>query len=555
MNERQTPELDDDYYIANFHTIASHVADHYQDLLTHTEKSWLDVISRVSIPAQCLYIRLLNRRGSTFRLNRLHYAEIPCIGHAADELIQRALGHDKAPVDWPVLLSCFTKPELLDVLELRSLRHLSRVDLISHVTHSAPELQIRFKGRLQAADRWITLEGHHHWMLMQLCFFGNLYQDSSVLVLQQLGASNYEDYPLDVSSRAFTSREQIDAHWRYFEAEALFDCINPSDAGKLIKLVNSLPDACTNDVNLQRRLDRIRNRIARQLERLSLLDEAKVLYEQSIHPPARERRVRIMMTRLEWQDALLVARQMHDKPYNEAERLTGYKLLCKCQQALGIKYKKHRIFKPATTRLVLRDNAVRVEESARRYYADKGACFYTENTLINAVFGLFIWDIIFHPVPAAFFNPYQAAPADFYEPEFLARRTELFKARFEELDDQTHLGARVLKAYQLHQGKQNPLVRWQGLSAQMLALAIDRIPQSHWRSLFERILVDMRENTKGFPDLILFPQEGGYEFIEIKGPGDTLQANQRRWMHYFDQHGIACRLVHVRYRRDEPTST
>ncbi|MFK7858740.1 MAG: VRR-NUC domain-containing protein [Granulosicoccus sp.] len=548
MNERQAPELKDDYYIDNFHTITDFVADTYHDLLTRSEQQWLDMIRGASKAAQRLYIRLLTRRGSTFRLSRLSYAEIEDIESAAAELTEHDLASGQPPLDVAILLGCFTKPEIIDLLGLHDLRKLCRVNLTEHLTNCDHALQNRYWQVLKASDQWITLEGHKHWMLMQLCFFGNLYQDSSELVLRQLGTLRYEDYPLDCACRAFTSREQIDAHWRYFECETLYECTDQGNATELSRLADSLPKPCANDVNLRRRLDRIRNRIARQLERLSRVEEATTLYKASVHPPARERRVRILMAKQQWPHALTLARQMCDEAYNESERLTGLTLFARCQQALDIAHIKTRPFKPATTRLVLRSDGSRVEELARRFYANTGACFHTENTLINGVLGLFIWDIMFHPVPGVFFNPFQMAPADFNEPEFCARRADLFARRFAELDDQDSLRARVLESFEQHAGKQNPLVRWQRLSPDMLVLALDRIPRDHWRALFERILADTRENSTGLPDLVLFPRAGGYEFIEIKGPGDALQANQRRWMQYFDQNNIACRLVHVRYR-------
>jgi len=546
MTERPAPVLNDDYYLVNFHTIASFVVSTYHDLLTHDEQQWFEKIRTVSKPAQRLYIRLLTRRGSSFRIAKLCYPEIERIGTAADELSAVALAEREAPQDDKLLLSCFTKPELIERLELQHLRKLSRVELIAHIESSTPAQLAQYRKHLQS-EQWITLVGHAHWMLMQLCFFGNLYQDSSELVLRQLGTLTYEDYPLDATARAFTSRDQIDAHWRYFECETLYDCADKSNARTLLTLAYSVPTVDSGDTTLCRRLDRIRNRIARQLERLGSIEEAERLYELSEHPPARERRVRIKLARQQWQTASLLAKEMIQTPYDEAEKLTARKLLLKCQKAQGLPAASTRLFKPAATKLVLRSDGSRVEELARRFYTRKGVCFHTENTLVNGVLGLFIWDIIFHPVPGVFFNPYQIAPADFNEPEFQTRRAELLKQRFEELTDPISFGPRIHQNYAQHVGKMNPLVRWQRLSPEMLALAIDRIGLNHWRALFERILLDKRENRSGLPDLVLFPDDGGYEFIEIKGPGDTLQANQRRWMQYFDQHSIACRLVHVRY--------
>jgi len=50
------------------------------------------------------------------------------------------------------------------------------------------------------------------------------------------------------------------------------------------------------------------------------------------------------------------------------------------------------------------------------------------------------------------------------------------------------------------------------------------------------------------PDLILFPDTAsGYELIEVKGPGDTLQNNQKRWMRYFAEWGIPFTVVNIEW--------
>ena len=60
------------------------------------------------------------------------------------------------------------------------------------------------------------------------------------------------------------------------------------------------------------------------------------------------------------------------------------------------------------------------------------------------------------------------------------------------------------------------------------------------------MLDDLAEHVSGLPDLVRFPHAGGYEFIEIKGPGDALQRHQRRWLRHLERHGIPARVVRVR---------
>lgn len=550
MTQADQASLDSDYYLINFHALAGFVVTTYADLLLPEEIDWYERVSSLSVASQRLYIRLLSRKRSVFRLALVHYADIENCEQCAQELTCKDLASMQAPDELGLLLGSFTKPELIERLDLSSYRQMPKVNLIEHIASS--DSQAHYRQKLQTADRWVTPQGHASWMLMQLCFFGNLYQDSSEFVVRQLGNVQYETYPLDSASRAFKTREQIEAHWRYYECEALFDNLDLRDTTSLLALADKLPVWNEEDINLRRRVDRLRNRIARQLERLGQHDESMRLYQLSSHPPARERRVRHCISINHYQAGLDLASQMADAPYNEAERLVALRLINECRRGLGLSVAKQRVFKPDTTTLVLHNDGSRVERLARRFYANKGACFHTENTLVNGVLGLFIWDIIFHPLPGAFFNPFQIAPADFYQPQFRERRSALLCDRFTELNDGVSFSNRVICAFEQHVGKLNPLVRWQGLSAELLRLSIERIPLTHWRVMFNRIMADTREHTSGFPDLVLFPDTGGYEFIEIKGPGDALQANQRRWMKYFDKHGIACRLVHVRYRQSTP---
>jgi hypothetical protein len=67
------------------------------------------------------------------------------------------------------------------------------------------------------------------------------------------------------------------------------------------------------------------------------------------------------------------------------------------------------------------------------------------------------------------------------------------------------------------------------------------------RVWFEWIVRDP-ENRAGFPDLVQFwPLERRYRMIEVKGPGDRLQDNQRRLLEYCVSHGMPVSVCHVQW--------
>jgi hypothetical protein len=179
---------------------------------------------------------------------------------------------------------------------------------------------------------------------------------------------------------------------------------------------------------------------------------------------------------------------------------------------------------------------------------DDGPVFYVENTLLSSLFGLLFWDAIFAPVPGAFFHPFQAEPADLLHPEFLTARQSQFDTLFAELETDAYRNI-ILDCYRIKQWIQSPFVYWSMLNEELLNLALTCIPANHLRLMFLRLLQDIKTNRSGLPDLIQFwPREQRYQMIEVKGPGDRLQDNQKRWLDYCGTHQIPVAVCYVQWQ-------
>jgi hypothetical protein len=104
----------------------------------------------------------------------------------------------------------------------------------------------------------------------------------------------------------------------------------------------------------------------------------------------------------------------------------------------------------------------------------------------------------------------------------------------------------LLERYQAKFGIQSPFVFWTLLDEPLLQMALHCIPAQHLQACFKRMLQDLKANRAGMPDLIQFyPQQQRYRMIEVKGPGDRLQDNQKRWLAFAAQHGIAVDVCYV----------
>jgi hypothetical protein len=74
-------------------------------------------------------------------------------------------------------------------------------------------------------------------------------------------------------------------------------------------------------------------------------------------------------------------------------------------------------------------------------------------------------------------------------------------------------------------------------------------PAAHLRLWFEWIVQDVVDNRAGFPDLVQFwPSENRYRMVEVKGPGDRLQDNQRGFLEFCTRHEMPVFVCQVRGR-------
>ncbi|TGD72601.1 VRR-NUC domain-containing protein [Mangrovimicrobium sediminis] len=296
----------------------------------------------------------------------------------------------------------------------------------------------------------------------------------------------------------------------------------------------------------RRRRDRLCNSVARQLEREGELELALALYCDSGTHPARERAARVLENLGEERAALEAAQEALADPWCEEERDAMGRIATRLARKLGVPgYKRRR-----DDFAMLDLQVPRVERGVERAAAqclvgEWRAVYYVENQLMNALFGLAFWEEIFAPVAGAFTNPFQSAPADMYEAGFREARSELLEARFAQLAG-ADLGEVLPRAHAAYCDYQCRWVNWRAVDAQLVAAAAAIIPAQHLLAIWRRMLFDPRENRRGFPDLLALGEApGDYRMIEVKGPGDTLQESQKRWLRYFDEQSIPAAVARV----------
>jgi hypothetical protein len=549
----QTPvTLEPLYYQGNFETLCATVQAQYEDLLNEREQCFYHLYRTAPLPARCLYVRLLSRRGPYFRREQLNYPEIGPLEPVIEECLRAGLLAVVESPDPAALLHLLRKAELLDIfaVELKSMSAARKADIQQYLLEQVGEDRLLAAWReWSEPDALLEVCYLDCVELFQLLFFGNRRQDLTEFVLSDLGVMRYMDYRLDRRERLFEDRSHVDDYLLVAGLRDVFD--QAREAGDIEALLGLLEPLCRRGETplLEQRRDRLRNRVARQLERWERWDAAMHLYGECGQHPARERRVRILQARGDFAEALNLCRTMERAPWCEAERDFLRRQVPALSRKLDLPCDSLPRDAFVEDRLQL-DASPSVERAAALWYEGEWErVHYVENLLPNAIFGLAFWDQIFQPVSGAFVNPFQAAPLDMYTADFYRRRRDSIEGRLGELSG-GDLATALLAVYDREYEISNRWVNWRYLPRELLEQALSLIPADHWLGILRRILFDPEANRSGFPDLLALDSERGYCFIEVKGPGDQLQLNQRRWLRYFQQSGIPARVSWVRWNDD-----
>jgi hypothetical protein len=545
----RAPLPDPFYYLNNFQTVLSSIEERYAQLLSLEERQFMASFRELPDASRALLVRMVTRRGTMFRGSRLHYAEIGGTSAAARPLVQ--LGWvDAAPdLDVEQLQTLLTKAELIDNFPiLRPYRALKKAELVA-------VLRAQIVGS-QPFQAWCkqTSERVYQLLIAALCerfrlmFFGNFRQDWSEFVLADLGVFTYEKVPAALQSPAFRSRAHIDAF------EQLYECRQRLDAGTALAVVAAGMPAPIEDCDwLEDRRQKLLYQIARAYEKSADPGSALAVLAGCSHRGARIRRIRLYERAHAWAMARDLCLEALQKPENEAERQQLHRVLPRLNRKLGIG--KSTSLQPRgvpSFELLVsaptEDCAVeqRVRDCLARD-AEGSAVHYVENGLVNALFGLLCWKAIFVPISGAFFHDFQYAPADLSSGQFYRRRRREFAECFAELETAQYKTT-IYQCYVQKAGIQCAFVDWGLLSKSLLDRALTCFPAAHLKLWFEWIVGDIRENRAGFPDLVQFwPQERRYRMIEVKGPGDRLQDNQRRLLEYCLGNDMPFTVCNVRW--------
>lgn len=540
------------YYLENFQGVLNWISERYADLLSIEETQFIAQFAQLPQASRALFVRLVMRKGCLFRASKLNYAEIGDTRAAALPLLATGWVVADPAIDIATLFELLQKPELQQVFSFAGPLKTARK------TEQLEALREQHAGE-QPFSAWYPASKDVLYSIcnqplcdrLRLIYFGNYHQDWSEFVLSDLGVYQYEKVEFSLASRGFRTRQDI-AHYEVLHQcrERFNDEAAPAAPGEVLQELAALAPVSDNAWLASRR-DKLQFQIAQQLEKSQDWPAAYRAYADCRYPGARGRAIRVLEKDEQpgaAYERLAIALQA---PESEAERQLLLRMAPRLRRKLG--HAKQAATPAAPVEridllLPFPQESCHVEGVVQQHLMRQDApVYYVENTLINSLFGLLCWQAIFKAIPGAFFHPFHRGPADLHSADFHARRLDDFASCLAQLDNGDYR-ASMRATYAAKVGIVSPFVSWQVLDSELLELALACIPAAHLKKAFERILLDIKSNRTGFPDLIQFwPAERRYNMIEVKGPGDRLQDNQLRWIEYCAAHEMPVSVCYLQW--------
>ena len=534
------------YYHAHFVEMLDFVATHYRHAMFDAQQAFIDQFRDLSQHAQCLYVRLVNRKGRVFARNRLRYPELDDIGALIAEL--RDGGFIGAPDTrhFADLLRFLTRAEIYATLLPKFTgmsRSLKKVQLIEFVHEhlSAEEFVAACStGRLLVQRRSDEVR------FLLFLYFGRVSEDLSRFTMRDLGIvraqANGETY-----EPRFEDRDEAFEH--YYFATGLSDC--RASRGDDWKRLGLDPAAWprANYAGSAALRDALAAKLGRKAESAGELACALDLYKAGESAECNERVIRLLFRQGRREEARAWLERCLDNPRSDEEWLVANDLHAR-------KFGGKRT-SPLTDAMRSAES-IDIDESKSgaperaviEYFEKQGVpAFRSENLIWRELFGLLFWDELFDNSASASHSPFELLPASLVAGTFHETCSAEVEAKLSLLAEPGAARRQLLRTITRNHGKPNGVFRWRESMTDALFPLLDHAPARALQAVLRRFCSDYANARYGYPDLLVIDDDG-VRFVEVKTEGDQLRRNQYLRLEQLRDAGLRADVLRVRWVLD-----
>ncbi len=538
-------ELPTFYYHTHFVEMLAFVRKHYAHVLSDQERTFFTDFEALPFEAQCLYVRLVNRKGRVFARSRLRYPEVGDTGPLLAILEDAGWLARPGAEHMDEVLGFLTRGELLAALRPRFVgmkTSMKKAELLAFArTHATPDELAEL-----LPTGGIFIQGRESVVRFLLfLYFGRVSYGLSRFTMRDLGLVRAHDQAANYEPRF---QDRPEAMETYFYACRLADLDRcPDWLERIVDGVDEWPEPQQGFAASLR--DKLAYRLGRALEQRGETYAALRLYQKGENTQCAERVVRLLLASGQRVEAEQFLERCLADPASDAEALLAADLYAR-------KFGKKRT--SSLTDLLRAADIIDIDEAhsgspenaAVAYYEQRGVAAYrVENTLWRTFFGLLFWDLLFGKASSGVHSPFESLPASVLGGRFLAENKAAIETRLELLRDPGALKKALLMTSVSHFGAPNGVFRWRQRTLDALYAMVEAAPADAMRAMLMRFCADYNDARSGYPDLMLI-EEGTVRFVEIKTDGDSVRRNQLLRIEQLRSAGFDADVVQIRWILD-----
>jgi DNA polymerase-3 subunit epsilon len=537
------PDLPVFYYHDHFVEMLSFVRTTYGPILTDEHDAFVARFHGLSKDAQCLLVRMVNRRGAIFNRTLFRYAEISDVERAADDLMACGQARRLQAGDYDAFVMCLPKDALF-----RGAKAAGRTDVRSSwpkaklVEYFLAQVPFEIAAEHCGAAGFIALHDTRPVEFLLYLYFGKTERDLKNFALRDLGVLRTNKQ--SCFQARFADGEEARACFHYSRLLDRLEVKSATVYREAVSEIFSGPE-CPTDYATD-----LRSRAACQagqfFERKGEKELSVQLYRAGASAECNERLVRLLYASGQKADAEELLRRMIDDPASDGEHLF----------AADFYARKFGGRRTGSCTELLRAGVTLTVDDTYRGNPEAGVAgvlrrqgyrvFYAENTLWRTLFGLLFWDELFETG--------QLHSSFDWLPHCLKGRSfaRLFDARIREKLEAVRSRnalALLLRTIAAKWGRPNGVFAWDHVDVDALRLLLAGASGAGLVTIMRAMCEDFREMRDGFPDLML-AKDDEVSFLEIKAEGDVIRRNQLTRLRQLGNAGIRAEIGRVDFRFD-----
>lgn len=540
------PVLPPKYYLTHFFEFIDFIQAHYQGLLEPVHLQFLAHFRSLSEDAQCVFVRMLNRKGYIFNRDLFSkYSEIENPQESLRELELEGFASAINDEDKAELISFFTKGELRKWLGLNDIEtpaSSSRDKLQEVAKRNLKQLDFR---TLEYADRLIAQRQVDVMEYLLFLYFGRIQKSLNLYTLRDLGIRKTNTLKSTFKAR-FNSIEHARIEFALAKDLDRFDQIQELEEFRA--MVGKISEFQKLHASAQSLKDELLFKVAEEI----IGDDEALAFNSlanSRHPLARERAVRLLYKSEKKEEARILLDQILLDPRSDVELLFAEDFLARKFNKKKLGYLTE-ILKNADEITISDLYLKRPERGVRDHYRKLGFnASFTENHMWMGLFGVLFWDELFESESSAIHNPFERSPADLVGAEFYEKNRDSIETKLANLKDVKAAGQLVLKSLTKNYGRLNDIFLWHKSMAESLLRFLQNSTQQDVAHVLRTMAKNFESYHSGFPDLMV-EKDGIIRFIEVKAEGDALRAGQLSKIRLLKEAGFAVDVLKVRWQAD-----